>query len=191
MKRHHTLVLILLWLLLPGCGRRAVVGVPGAEAGATDGAARDRSVPQDRPVGDACLPIPSKLVQGSYAGTWKGQRRCPGAPSEGVNGKLSFSLSPSGSPDQYKVQGSMSGTVALVMTFMGTISGSMGCTALKANLPDITVSSGAIIYRLRGTMQGTYAYSPASARGFPNGIWNAKDTKGPCTASGTWRATYK
>lgn len=189
MNRRYTMILTL-WLLLPGCGRRAVVG-PGAEAGATDGAVVDRSFLQDRSMRDACLPIPSKLVQGSYIGLWKGQWRCPGAPTEGVNGKLSFSLSPSGSPEQYKVQGFMSGTVAPAMAFQGTISGSMGCTALKANLPDIAVSPGGIIYRLRGTMQGTYTYSPAAARGFPSGIWNAKETKGSCTASGTWVATYK
>lgn len=168
-----------------------MVGWPDAEAGTPDGAAATDNSVVDRRVHDACLPIPSKSVQGSYSGTWKGKWTCPGAPAEGVNGKLSFTLSPATSPEQYKVQGSMSGSVVPVMTFKGSIAGTMGCTALAANLPDIKVSSGAIIYSLRGTMTGTYKYSPAAARGFPNGAWTAKEQSGPCSAAGSWQATYK
>lgn len=181
---------LVLAALVAACDSRAVDQVD-AEAGTWDQAAADSSAPRDRNMRDACLPIAAKQVKGSYSGTWKGKWVCPGLSAENVSGKLSFSLSPAGSPEQYKVAGSMSGSVVPVMTFQGSISGTMGCTALQASLPDIKVSSGAIIYELRGAMQATYRYTPASARGFPNGTWTAKEKSGPCSASGTWIALYQ
>ena len=145
---------------------------------------------RDRTIKDACLPIPAKQVQGSYKGTWKGTWFCPGLKGQPVYGGLTFKLSPAGSPDNFNMSGDMSGTVAPVMTFKASINGKMGCAALNAAMPDITVSSGAIIYSLTGTMNGLFSAKAGQPHGFRNGSWKASEPKLKCSASGSWEASY-
>jgi hypothetical protein len=102
-----------------------------------------------------------------------------------VSGKLFFSLTPAGSPDSFKVQGSMDGFVDPGVPFGTSIQGSMGCTSLSAQLPEIVVGSGGIIYKLTGSMSGTFQAFP---QGFPGGAWKASEENGACFATGSWKA---
>lgn len=171
------------------CGGRAVPGDAAVSPGDADGggpgdgprAGDGPPLPRDQLVRDSCLPIPAKQVTGSYSGQWKGVLKCKGMPQTSISGTLGFTLTPAGSPEAFKVKGSMSGTVFGGLPFAGPISGAMGCTALTAGLPDIKVGSGALIYRLKGTLSGTLGSS-----GFRSGSWTAKGEG--CTASGSWRA---
>ena len=151
---------------------------------------RDLTPIRDRTVKDACLPIPAKQVTGTYKGSWKGTWFCPGLKGESISGSLTFGLSPAGSPDNFNVSGKMNGTVAPVMAFTGSINGKMGCAALNAAMPDIKVSSGALIYQLTGTMNGLFTVKAGSPHGFRNGTWKATEPKLKCNASGTWEAAY-
>ncbi len=189
-------------LVLLGCdSHRTIIDDDGGQT--EDGQPGDlplvpdkKRVPDKKPIPDkqkkdSCLPLPSKQVQGSYAGTWKGTLNCPklGGKSS-ISGSMKFSLSPSGSPESFKVKGSMSGTALGYMPFTSSISGTMGCTNLNANLPDIVVGSGALMFKGKGSMKGVFAYKNGK-RLFRNGTWSGKESTGLCTASGTWAATHK
>lgn len=188
-----SLLLLFLILSLAACGERPVRAPDdrdGSMPPADHGSMRDRIEPVDRRLRDACLPIPAKQVSGKYAGTWKGIWRCPGLKGEAVSGTLSFRLSPAGSPESFNVNGAMTGTVQPVMTFKGSIKGKMGCTALSASMPDITVSSGALIFNLTGAMRGAFSTKAGSTHGFRNGTWQASEAKLKCDASGSWETSY-
>jgi len=201
---------ILPGLLLLSCGGRSGLGQLGgvADSGAAEpghdrgvivhkdakGPPLDHAFLQDLPpirdrtLKDACLPIPAKQVAGTYRGAWKGTWFCPGLKAQSVFGTLTFGLSPAGSPENFNVSGKMTGTVAPVMAFTGSIHGQMGCAALNAAMPDIKVSSGALIYKLTGTMNGLFTARAGLPHGFRNGTWKANEPTVKCNASGTWEA---
>jgi len=167
-----------------------VGGVADGRSATRDGAAAvDQGTPRDTRSRDACLPIPAKKVSDTYKGTWKGKWSCGGVKPESISGTLSFKLSPAGSPDNFNVSGSMTGTVVLGLTFKGSINGKMGCTSLSAAMPDITVGSGPVLYQLTGTMRGAFSKTGPSSHGFKGGTWTAKEPKLKCNASGTWEAS--
>lgn len=204
--------LVGLVLCFGGCGGRAVPtfqeGGPGANkdgAWITDGGvvawdhgilrrdantiAWDSRLPRDAPVGDSCLPIPAKAVQGSYAGKWKGTWSCPAiGQNMAVSGSLQFTLTPAGSPESFYVKGSMSGYVEPGIPFSSTITGTMGCTSLSASLPNIIIGSGGVIAQLKGAMTGVFTALPK--QGFPSGSWNAQEKGGSCKAFGVWQAFH-
>lgn len=199
MKRNATL---LACLLLAACdSHRAVVDDDG---GVTDGAVKDgpwmapdktrppdRKRPPDKLPRDSCLPLPSKSVQGSYGGSWKGVLKCPGlGGNSNISGSMQFTLSPASAPEAFTVKGSMSGTVTGYMPFTSSISGSMGCTQLLAALPDIKVGAGGVGWKGKGSMKGTFTVQKGT-RLFRAGSWSAKETNSLCTAAGTWAATHK
>ena len=197
-----------LWLtalvLLAGCGGLSGLslstGVPGSDGAspARDAAAVDGALPRpdaprwpdQRVVPDrsSCLPIPAWQVEGYYEGSWKGVWKCPGQSGTSVGGTLSFKLYAQTGPDSFGVAGDMSGTVSPGLPFGTMISGTMGCTALSADLPEIIVGSGAILTKLTGALVGTFQASP---QGFPAGQWKAAEPGGKCQASGAWYAYRK
>lgn len=190
-------------LVLAGCGGRSGLGLPSGVPPVADGIspARDASVdgpllrpdaprwPDQRVAPDwwSCLPIPATQVEGYYEGAWKGVWKCPGQPGASLGGTLSFKLY-AGSPDSFAVAGDMSGTVSPGLPFGTMISGTMGCTALSADLPEIIVGSGAVLTKLTGALVGTFQTSP---QGFPSGQWKAAEPGGKCQASGSWTAYRK
>ncbi|MCA9672893.1 MAG: hypothetical protein KC503_45190 [Myxococcales bacterium] len=183
-------------LLAVGCGARSGQRsahdsdgspVPPRDSGVRDNLLLDTpGPPLDMRRVDSCLPIPASQVQGTYAGKWTGTYRCPGQLSVTVNGELKFTLSPADTPDSFRVRGDMVGTVVSVgVPFATPIEGTMGCTALDAQLPRIAVGSGTEVFLGTGTLRGTFVASP---RSFPNGSWRAQQSNSSCTASGTWSA---
>lgn len=193
-------------VLLLGCGGRSGLGtppVPALDGGATvdarkDGPPRrdgpwlrdapywpDMRRPPDLMAKDSCLPIPASQVEGYYDGGWKGSWKCPGQPHTPVSGSLSFKLYAAGGPESFAIAGSMDGMVSPGIPFGSMIKGTMGCTSLNAQLPDILVGSGALMYKLTGTMVGAFQAVP---QGFPSGQWKASEPNGACYASGSWYA---
>ena len=172
-------------------GRLSRDGAPADGRHITDGKrVPDRKRPPDKMKPDSCLPLPSKQVQGSYSGTWKGVLDCPklGGKSS-ISGTVQFSLSPAVSPEAFTVKGTMTGTALGYMPFASSISGAMSCTTLVANLPDIKVGSGAALLKGKGTMRGIFAVNNGT-RLFRNGVWQGKEEFDLCTASGSWQATH-
>lgn len=151
---------------------------------------RDVRVPRDRATKDACLPIPAYQVQGSYTGNWEGIWKCSNQKGTTINGTLQFTLTPSGSPDSFKVKGGMKGMVLGGFPFYGDIQGTMGCTSLWASMPKIVVGSGGLIYELTGDMSGQFVAQPV--RSFTSGSWTAKEVggSGNCFAQGSWKAKH-
>lgn len=147
-------------LLVQGCGARSSAGSwQGSPGGGTPAEAgvpvRDAAPPvRDGAVTlrDSCLRLPASEVQGRYTGDWKGTWSCPENQPVGVNGDLHFVLVPAGEPDTFDVRGEMRGTVLSGNAFFGTIEGSMGCTALSAELPEIIIGWDEGL-RLTGRMQ--------------------------------------
>jgi len=193
-----------LGLVLGACGGRSSTGV-----GRQDGRVLDKGhvTTKDGPVWyddaysvpdvywprdlvwqpDSCLPVASGQVQGYYAGTWQGTWSCSGT-STSVSGKLAMTLMPAGSPSSFSVKGDMTGTVGPGFPFSGSVNGGMSCTSFSGTLPDIVIGSGAMIYKLTGSMLGTYANTTGQL-GFTKGSWKATQASGgSCYASGTWSA---
>jgi len=144
---------------------------------------RDRALPRDGPPADACLNLPAKEVTGTYSGNWKGTWRCGGPFDSPISGTLVFTLSPAGSPDDFKVVGTMKGHVDSDLSFVSSMKGTMSCTALVTQLPDVVV--GDLLY-LEGKTSATYVES--TPPGFPKGAWSARETNGVCTGDGSWWA---
>lgn len=138
---------------------------------------------------DACLPIPAKDVEGGYVGTWNGTYTCPGY-SYPVSGTLNFTLSPAASKNSFKVKGDMKGTLDLWYTLKASVSGNMGCSALTATMPDISITFWIFgqSYQLSGSLEGTFNAPAGGKKGFRDGTWTAKEKNGDCTSSGTWTA---
>lgn len=166
-------------------------GSPGDVARRWDGkGAPDRRVVPDKAQKDSCLPLPSKQVQGSYKGTWKGVINCPSLGGKSsISGTMQFSLSPAASPESFSVKGSMSGTALGTMPFTSSITGTMGCIQLVASLPDIAVGVGGATLKGKGSMKGTFAVNKGT-RLFRAGTWQGKENSNLCTASGSWLASH-
>jgi hypothetical protein len=198
-----TVLLLVVGLL--GCGGRSALVGPGGQVpqpqdgrvpgdGARDGFRRSdggprrdvRPWPLDLYSVDSCLAIPSGMVQGTYSGSWSGTWHCPGQGAQQVSGDLKFTLYPAGSPEAFTVVGKMSGyVVSSGFPFDTDINGTMGCTALSAQLPQILVGMGALKIELVGSIVGTFQTYP---QGFPSGTWKAQEKNGSCWASGSWNA---
>lgn len=167
-------------------------GSPGDVTRTRDGRrAPDRKGRPDKMPKDSCLPLPSKQVQGSYHGAWKGVINCPSfGGKSSISGTMQFSLSPAASPESFSVKGSMSGTAMGTMPFTSGISGTMGCVQLAASLPDIAVGVGSATLKGKGTMKGTFAVQKGT-RLFRAGTWQGKENSNLCSASGSWQASHK
>jgi hypothetical protein len=174
-------------LLLAGCGSRSTVLSP--RAGASDGSLADHAVGLadrvlrlDQP---SCVPAPSSDVLGKYQASWNGVWRCPGQSGINIGGDILFEMK-SGENGTYAMKGTMFG-IAPSPVFSGSLTGGMACTTLTATVPTIALGSG---IQATGSLSAEFAYvSPYVGWGFPEGVWNATQMGGSCSASGTWIAS--
>ena len=144
-----------------------------------------------RPPDLGCLPIPAGQVNGKYSGAWKGTLSCPGLSQQTMSGTLSLTLAKvAGSASLFKATGSLEGKLDLGLPVAGSFSGTMSCTALKADVPQIVIGSGAMVYKLQGGLAGTFGKtgSGSTGWGFPGGSLDIKDPSLGCVASGGWYA---
>jgi hypothetical protein len=192
---------ITLAIALAGCGGRSSLGWSGTDGGLADRTSprfdggrpdtRAYDVPMSRrdraiPLPDTwCLPVPAGKVQGTYTGAWTGTWSCSGTATT-ISGELKLALSPAGAPTAFAVKGTMTGNISYGVPFSGSVGGTMGCSGLQATMPDIVVGSGAMMYKLTGSMQGTFF--GGSVPGFSGG-WKAYDPATGCSASGSWKAS--
>jgi hypothetical protein len=175
--------LLALCLSMLGCGGRSTIGAGGP---AHRGPGGD---------GESCVPIPASQVRGTYVGSWQGSIRCP--EETAVAGEVSFELVPAGEPDAFAVRGKLSGTVtdpAFPMQHIhGEIEGTMGCTALSAELSAGVGGTEGPALPLEGRMTATFVadieQTGVKTAGFEQGSWNVAEPEfGACPGSGTWWA---
>jgi hypothetical protein len=203
---------LLFCALAAGCGGRSAIGtsIPGQRDGGLwpDGVpvyrdARpwkkdvwpvklDRAFVKDwtPPPDLGCLPIPAGQATGTYQGAWKGTLSCPGMAQQTMSGTLKVSLSKiGGTSASFNVKGSLEGQLDPGLPVAGSFSGKMTCTALSATVPSVTIGSGAIVYKLNGGINGTFAKTgTGTGWGFPGGVLEIKDSSLGCVASGSWYA---